>query len=401
MKVMVSGSGTGRLVVGDAVVPLVAPPQMRSGAVTNTLLLAVGRGVRREVWFDKPDGLDVALDSDDFLIGEMPTWYWAHGWLAFPHTDATVPCIHDLYAKARTVTLVHGEEFAGLAATWKSEEQGVAITNVPPVSAEIHGSFPKNQTRTICYTMSHPDYMGGETNFTQTLEFCPKLTESEDLDDPPDEEEEPYYSCECGWSGTCNCCTGEWCHCTCWDCPCNQNQSPALADDEEAEDAYTNIVSGALHPLANTLYLYRANTRAEHLGVPTGAPVKCCPCPDHCKSNYVAKAFCSRRLAVDYAGGGEEFRISHDPCDVTISGVSPSPRGARTREISSVRRLTSSAFSRIMPFFSSRTAVSGLMTVLAASFRRTAGTGFSSKQKTLSGRSFIFPMPPAFTDLGP
>ena len=324
LKVMVSGSGTGRLVVGDAVVPLVAPPQMRSGAVTNTLLLAVGRGVRREVWFDKPDGLDVALDSDDFLIGEMPTWYWAHGWLAFPHTDATVPCIHDLYAKARTVTLVHGEEFAGLAATWKSEEQGVAITNVPPVSAEIHGSFPKNQTRTICYTMSHPDYMGGETNYVQTLEFCPKLTESEDLDDPPDEEEEPYYSCECGWSGTCNCCTGEWCHCTCWDCPCNQNQSPALADDEEAEDAYTNIVSGALQPLANTLYLYRANTRAEHLGVPTGAPVKCCPCPDHCKSNYVAKAFCSRRLSVSCAGGDEEFRISHDPCDVTISGVSPS-----------------------------------------------------------------------------
>ena len=27
---------------------------------------------------------------------------------------------------------------------------------------------------------------------------------------------------------------------------------------------------------------------------------------------------------MDYAGGGEEFRISHDPCDVTISGVSPS-----------------------------------------------------------------------------
>ncbi|MBR4257937.1 MAG: hypothetical protein IKQ17_02790, partial [Kiritimatiellae bacterium] len=242
-----------------------------------------------------------------------------------PHTDATVPCIHDLYAKARTVTLVHGEEFAGLAATWKSEEQGVAITNVPPVSAEIHGSFPKNQTRTICYTMSHPDYMAGETNYVQTLRFCPKLPESDDLDDPPDEEEEPYYICDCGTGGTCSCCTGEWCHCTCWDCPCNQNQSPTLGDsDEEAEEAYTNIVSGALQPLANTLYLYRANTRAEHLGVPTGAPVKCCPCPDHCKSNYVAKAFCSRRLAVDYAGGGEEFRISYNPCDVAVSGVSPS-----------------------------------------------------------------------------
>ncbi|MBQ3749651.1 MAG: hypothetical protein II863_19755, partial [Kiritimatiellae bacterium] len=45
LEICVSGTGTGRLVVGDSVVPLVAPPQMRSGAVTNTLLLAVGRGV--------------------------------------------------------------------------------------------------------------------------------------------------------------------------------------------------------------------------------------------------------------------------------------------------------------------------------------------------------------------
>ncbi len=142
MKVMVSGRGAGRLVVGDAVVPLVAPPQMRSGAVTNTLLLAVGRGVRKEVWFDKPDGLDVALDSDDFLIGEMPTWYWAHGWLAFPHTDATVPCIHDLYV--------------------------------------------------------------------QTLEFCPKDV-SDPAGEPDDYGDDPYYECDCAWSGNCNCCTGARC----------------------------------------------------------------------------------------------------------------------------------------------------------------------------------------------
>lgn len=83
LKVMVSGSGTGRLVVGDDVVPLVgfstgltrltglrggANPDNPVNPVTNTLLLAVGRGVRKEVWFDKPDGLDVALDSDDFNL---------------------------------------------------------------------------------------------------------------------------------------------------------------------------------------------------------------------------------------------------------------------------------------------------------------------------------------------
>ena len=320
LKVMVSGSGTGRLVVGDAVVPLVAPPQMRSGAVTNTLLLAVGRGVRKEVWFDKPDGLDVALASDDFLIGEMPTWYWAHGWLAFPHVDATVPCIHNLYAKARMVTLVHGEEFAGLAATWESEAQGVAITNVPPVSAEIHGSFPKNQTRTICYTMSHPDYMGGETNYVQTLRFCPQHV-SDPSGEPDDPGDDPYYECNCAWSGNCNCCTGEWCHCQCWECPCNLNQSPALVDDAEAEEAFTNALSGTLLP--DTFYLYRDNVRTKSLPVPTGDPVHCCPCPEHWQTNYVAKVAYSGRMAVKDAAG-EDFYISHEPCTVTLSGVSPS-----------------------------------------------------------------------------
>ena len=320
LKIMVSGVGSGRLVVGDAVVPLVVPPQMRSGAQTNTLLLAVGKGVRKEVWFDKPDNLDVALASDDFLIGEMPTWYWAHGWLAFPHTDATVPCIHDLYAKARTVTLVHGEEFAGLAANWKSEEQGVAITNVPPVSAEIHGSFPKDQTRTICYTMSHPDYMAGETNYVQTLRFCPQHV-SDPAGEPDDSGDDPYYECDCAWSGNCNCCTDEWCHCQCWECPCNLDQSPSLVDDAEAEEAFTNAVIGTLLP--DTFYLYRDNVRTKSLPVPGGNPVHCCPCPEHWQTNYVAKVAYSGRVAVKDAAG-EDFYISHEPCTVTLSGVSPS-----------------------------------------------------------------------------
>ena len=332
LKVMVSGSGTGRLVVGDDVVPLVgfstgltglrggANPDNPVNPVTNTLLLAVGRGVRKEVWFDKPDGLDVALDSDDFLIGEMPTWYWAHGWLAFPHTDATVPCIHDLYAKARMVTLVHGEEFAGMTATWSSEAQGVAITNVPPVSAEIHGSFPKNQTRTICYTVSHPDYMAGETNYVQTLRFCPQHV-SDPAGEPDEPGDDPYYECDCAWSGNCNCCTGEWCHCQCWECPCNLNQSPSLVDDAEAEEAFTNAVNGTLLP--DTFYLYRDNVRTKSLPVPTGNPVHCCPCPEHWQTNYVAKVAYTGRVAVKDAAG-EDFYISHEPCTVTLSGVSPS-----------------------------------------------------------------------------
>lgn len=327
LEVSVSGTGTGRLVVGDSVVPLVAPPQMRSGAVTNTLLLAVGRGVRKEVWFTKPDGMDVALRSDDLLIGSLPTFYWPHGWLAFPHKEATEPCIHDFYSKGRVVSLVHGEEFPGLTATWSSEAQGVAITNVPPVSAEIHGSFPKSQERSISYTITHPDYICGVTNYEQTLRFCPKhVDEPENGSGGGSDDEEPeYWSCDCAAGGNCSCCSGEWCHCWSWGCPCNNNQSPVLGDDDgEEEAAFTNIVDGTQQALEDVFYLYRANTKAKHLVVPSGTPAECCPCPEHRHTNYVAKVAYTSRVAVDYSDGSGEFKVSHVPCDVTLSGVSPS-----------------------------------------------------------------------------
>ena len=329
LKVMVSGSGVGRLIVGESVVPLVPRPPLRSGVETNTLLLAVGKGVRKEVWFDKPDGLDVAIDSDDLLIGEMPTWYWVHGWLAFPHAEATVPCIHDFRSKGRDVSLVHGEEFAGLTATWSSEAQGVSITNVPPVSAEIHGSFPKSQERSVSYTIGHPDYICGVTNYEQTLRFCPQFADEPEPSlgggGSNGEEDNPeYWSCECAWNGSCGCCSGEWCHCWCWSCPCNASQSPTLVDDPAAEESFTNVVEEAQQTLADVFYLYRANTRPKHLVVPSGTPAECCPCPEHRHANYVAKVAYTSRVMVNYADGSGEFEVSHVPCDVTLSGVSPS-----------------------------------------------------------------------------
>lgn len=328
LKIMVSGSGTGRLVIGDAVVPLIAQPPLRSGAQTNILFQTVERGVIKTFWWDKPDGLDVAVEADEFLIGELPSLWRLRGWIAFPHTDATVPCIHDFYAKGRMVTLVHGVEFPGLTAEWASEESGVAITNVPPVSAAIYGSFPKSATRTISYTLNHPNQLNSTAaTFTQTLRFCPQL---EDDDEPTGgsggggDEEPEYWNCECGWNGSCSCCAGEWCHCSSWDCPCNNNQSPTLDDnDEEEEETYTNIVNGVLSPLSDVLYLYRSNSRTENLPVPGGPPKKCCPCPEHWASNYVAKVSYSSRVAVRDAAGND-FNIAYEPCTVTVSGVSPS-----------------------------------------------------------------------------
>ena len=305
LKVMVSGSGTGRLVVGDSVVPLVAPPQMRSGTATNILLLTVGRGVRREVWFDRPEGLDVAVKSDDFLIGEMPLSLWPHGWLAFPHTEATAPCIHDFNTRAKSVTLVHGEEFPGMTATWDNGNNGdVVISNAPPVSAVIGGSFPKDAARAISYTLDHPNRLNDhEITIAQQLRFCPAFT--------PEYETNTVGVAALGDSDSPDVWIGD-------------DPTPYLPDDDvDAEEAFTNIVGGALSPLYDVLYLYRDNTRTEYLEVPNGPARECCPCPEHRNTNYVAKVSYTGNVDVRDAAGNV-FEIAHRPCTVTLSGTGPS-----------------------------------------------------------------------------
>ncbi|MBQ3314938.1 MAG: hypothetical protein IJG70_03150, partial [Kiritimatiellae bacterium] len=116
LRVSVSGDGEGDLMVGDRVYPLLPPPRLRSGAATNTLLIAVGRGRRERLWWRRPDGLDVALNSEDFMVGVLPSL--CPGWIAFPFTDATIPCIHRLGDRSVRVRLVTG--FPDMTATWSS-----------------------------------------------------------------------------------------------------------------------------------------------------------------------------------------------------------------------------------------------------------------------------------------
>ena len=328
LKIMVSGAGTGRLVIGNAVVPLIAQPTLRSGVQTNVLFQTVERGMMKTFWWDKPGELDVAIESDDFLIGELPSLLRPRGWIAFPHTDATIPCIHDFIGNGKSVTLIHGEEFPGLTAEWASDANGVVITNQPPVSAEIYGDFSKNQTRAISYTVSHPKQLNHTAaTYTQTLRFCPQLSDAEEpnhASSDGDDDEPEYWNCNCSISGLCTCCSGGWCHCSSWNCPCNTNLSPTLNDDdEEAKTSFTNIMNGVLEPLPDVLYLHRANTKNEILDVPGGQPKKCCPCPEHWASNYVAKVSYSSRIAVKDSNGNN-FNVAYEPCMVSISGVSPS-----------------------------------------------------------------------------
>lgn len=321
LKVMVSGVGTGRLVVGDAVVPLVAPPQLRSGAVTNTLLLEVGRGVRKEVWFTKPDGLDVALRSDDLLIGSLPNLFWPHGWIAFPHTDATIPCIHDLCAEQRWVSLVHGEEFPGLTATWESESLDIEIWNDGIVTAEITGHFPKNASRVVTYTVDHPNRLSPTPKtFQQTVRFCPRLAES-DLAEYgiEDEDTEPSEGwCMCGWGC-------DWCYGRCsGNCPCCMAQVLDETTEETSAAEYARIA--ALQEVSGVLQLYGPSGRVDSvlLQVPAGEPIHCCECPEHWQSNHVALAWRSQRLSV-LDSSDADFVEAFENVQVRVLGTAPSP----------------------------------------------------------------------------
>ena len=237
----------------DLVIPLLAMPSFAPLSVdedddgaaapnpTNTLLIAVGKGVVKNLWFRKPDGLQLAIDSDDLLIGKLPIAAFRPGWIAFPHTNATEPCIHDLDAGEKTVALVHGEEFPGLTATWSSDASGVSVTNSPSVSATVYGTFGKNETRSISYRVEHPDVLNSDPvfEFTQTMRFCPQLGETEDVsqgnryEDPQDE---ALYNCMCTDGQPCTCCSGEWCHCPFYGCPCNAERDFFYASSPQCEN---------------------------------------------------------------------------------------------------------------------------------------------------------------------
>ena len=302
LKITVSGEGTGKLVVDNDVVPLIGSPRTRSGNSSNTLLLKVGKGKRKSLWFEKPEGLEVALDSDDFFIGDLPTWYYPHGWIAFPHTEATHPCIHEIADKNITVSLVHGEEFDDLTATWEGG-QVVTVTNVPPVSAELYAGFSRDQTGYVSYVVNHPKQLNKTIpTFEQEFRYCPPIEVNDDDnddddndDDDDDDDDEEDYDCYCSSSNNCEC-TDEYCSCGYFGCV-NMSCRLPNTNDDETPDTYSDLLVNA-YPLETALYLYRDNIDTIELDIPGGTPKKCCPCEEHWASNYVAQVYHSRKISV-------------------------------------------------------------------------------------------------------
>ena len=192
LRVSVSGSGSGDLVVGSQVVPLLAPPQLRSAPPSPAppLLVPVAKGRAIPVYIRGDGTLSVSLGSDDFAFGELPSLAANRrvGWLDFPYAKATEPCIHDYNARRKAVSLPAGADEAELVCTWQGGN-GVEVENVPPRAATITGSFSARGTAGVTYTLSHPKALFGTKSYGQTVRFCPRPP-----DPDPDEPDPPWYS---------------------------------------------------------------------------------------------------------------------------------------------------------------------------------------------------------------
>jgi len=347
LEVSVSGSGTGDLIVGSQVVPLVAPPQMRSAPPNPMppLLVQLVKGETYPVYVRGDELLEVSLNSADFAFGVLPT-YNTFGHINFPNTVATTPCIHDFNARRKGVYLPMSRDAHLLTCTWHGSSN-VEVSNSPPRAATITGNFSARSTSGITYTLSHPQYLFGQTTYNQTVRFCPQPPDP-DPEDPDPPEDPPWYSdgdgddsdetdddhdehwC-CYW-GTCD----GWCGCG---CDCGSGSGDPLPDEEDLdeecpehsmpyedcaylhEDNYTNAVQNVQH-LGGVLYIREPPFYEQiHLDVPTEHR-NCCPCPDHW-TNYVGVAYKSYRLRL-IDSNGMDFSRTETSCDVNLAGVYPS-----------------------------------------------------------------------------
>ena len=343
LQVSVSGSGTGDLIIGNQVVPLIAPPQMRSAPPNPMppLLIQLVRGETYPIYFRGDELLEVSLYSADFAFGVLPT-HNTFGHINFPNTVATTPCIHDFNARRKGVYLPMSRDANLLTCTWQGNSS-VQVENNPPRAAMITGNFSARGTSGITYSLSHPQYLFGQTSYDQTVRFCPQPPDPDPEDpDPPwysngdgddsDDNDDDHDEHWCCYWGVCD----GWCGCG---CDCGNNTGEPLPGEEDLddecpthsmpyedcaylhEDDYTNAVQNVQH-LGGVLYIREPPFYEQiHLDVPTEHR-NCCPCPDHW-TNYVGVAYKSYRLRL-IDSNGMNFSKTETSCDVNLAGVYPS-----------------------------------------------------------------------------
>ena len=302
LKVTALGSGEGNLIVGKTCVPLLP------GA--PALMIAVPKGVRIKTKYAGDGSVGCRLDSDDFCIGEMPSgWLVRTGWLAFPYTEPSHPCIHTLDENKVTVTLDPGSDIKGLVCTW-SGNGGVSVEALSPLSARLKLDFPRNDNTYITYQLSHANYLCGKREFRQRCEYCPKVHDEEDEDGGIWYVNKDYFEDEDA------------------DPPmlgrrvCPVHHVEYSECEVEHAVKYEDATNGV--PYSGQLKLHFPLQVADHrlidVHVPTGE-CRCCSCPEHWK-NYVAIGARSRHLAVHL--GDDPFVRTTEDCTLDVFGASPS-----------------------------------------------------------------------------
>ena len=373
LEVSASGTGTGDLIVGGSVLPLVGD--------APTVRLPVPRGLRHRVRLRRRTGaLSVSLDAADYAIGEMPGLMEGDptGWICFPRVtpDPTVACIHDLAERKVTVRIDPGTGAAGLSCLWWGTSAVAASNHADGLSATLTGNFDAHGTARVMYTLVHPRWLLGMGSCWQAVRFCPRPADADDEpEDEPDEgfwPDDPHADLwdggeEDGRSG-CGCCQScalaggdggdggtEECHhhddeappavsglvpganppttCPVHNCPCS-----------ECEDLHGDAAPRTVTVPASTHVLTigrNPSVDAVALTIPEGA-ANCCPCPDHW-TNCVGVAYRSPHLSVK-DDGGFPFHRSETNCTVYVTGVSPTyaaagaPLAFATNGAISVRR---------------------------------------------------------------
>jgi len=197
LGVTASGSGTGDLVVGSRVVPLVVPPPRRGDAPLGVpLFVLVPKGVRHRVVLRGDPQLEAAVDSGEFAIGEMPRLPEGDpsGWICFPRTRPApaVACIHDLCERKITVRIDPGPGASGLSCLWWESAAVAASNHADNLSATLTGNFDARHTARAWYELVHPQHLFGTSYLPQSVRFCPRPSDADDEpEDEPEDEPDP------------------------------------------------------------------------------------------------------------------------------------------------------------------------------------------------------------------
>lgn len=316
LVVAVSGVGSGELRIGDTVVPLLARPRPRllmgaNGApdpTATTLRVPVPKDRTHRLYLRGDSTLSLLLDSDDFAFGALPDLSGRHcrGWINFPYTEASYPCIHSFMAHETDVTLPVGEGADDLACAW-NETDDVEVWNRPPRSARIAGRFDPRDERTVTYTLSHPRYLFGETEYEQNVRYCPKPSD----DDPTD-----YLGVGIPFPDECWCCHWQTCdtNCTCGCDTCGRWTDTLTNDCDFARTNYPHM--------SDVLKIRTPREYSDFIALPVPAGVRnCCPCPEH-HTNGVSLVYARRVSVVDSSDSA--FRSSDKPVTVRIAATEPS-----------------------------------------------------------------------------